>query len=52
MLQLAHGRIAHGSQFTQPERKHIPTSYYAESTGIGRLMSIRRNRRGAWESLG
>lgn len=38
MLELAHGRIAHGSQFIEPSMRNIPTAYYANSTGIGRLM--------------
>jgi SAM-dependent methyltransferase len=38
LLQLAHGRIAHGSQFVSPEKRHIPTAYYATSTGIGKVM--------------
>lgn len=39
MLQLAHGRITHGSQFVAVEKQHIPTAYYAESTGIGKLLA-------------
>lgn len=38
MLQLAHGRITHGSQFVAKDKQHIPTAYYAESTGIGKLL--------------
>lgn len=38
MLELAHGRIAHGSQFIEPIMRGIPTAYYANNTGIGRLM--------------
>ncbi len=38
MLELAHGRIAHGSQFIEPAMRNIPTAYYATNTGIGRLM--------------
>jgi hypothetical protein len=38
LLQLAHGRIAHGSQFITPQKRHIPTAYYATSTGIGKVM--------------
>ncbi len=39
LLQLAHGRIAHGSQFLDPHRCLQPTAYYAENTGIGRFLS-------------
>jgi hypothetical protein len=38
MLELAHGRIAHGSQFIAPSMRQIPTAYYANNTGIGQLM--------------
>lgn len=38
MLELAHGRIAHGSQFIEPAMRNIPTAYYSTNTGIGRLM--------------
>ncbi len=38
MLQMAHGRITHGSQFVADDKSHIPTAYYATSTGIGQVM--------------
>ncbi len=38
MLELAHGRIAHGAQFLQADMRSIPTAYYANGTGIGKLM--------------
>jgi hypothetical protein len=38
MLQMAHGRITHGSQFIAPDKQHIPTAYYAHSTGIGAVL--------------
>ena len=38
LVRLAHGRIEHGSQFVSPERRRIPTAYYSEPTGVGRLM--------------
>ena len=38
MLELAHGRIAHGSQFIEPSMQRIPTAYYANNTGIGQLL--------------
>lgn len=37
-IRLAHGRIEHGSQFTSPERRRIPTAYYSEASGVGQLM--------------
>lgn len=38
MLQMAHGRITHGSQFVAEDKEHIPTAYYAQSTGIGKVL--------------
>jgi hypothetical protein len=33
------GRIIHGLQFVQPERRGEPTSYYGPASGVGRLLS-------------
>ena len=38
LLELAHGRITHGAQFIEPNLHRVPTAYYANNTGIGRLM--------------
>ncbi len=35
---MVHGRIVHGTQFQADDRRLVPTSYYGESTGIGRLL--------------
>jgi hypothetical protein len=35
---LIHGRVMHGQQFMAPERRRRPTSYYAEGSGVGRLL--------------
>jgi hypothetical protein len=35
---LLHGRVLHGQQFMAPDRRHRPTSYYAEGSGVGRLL--------------
>jgi len=35
---LIHGRVMHGQQFMAPEARHKPTSYYAEGSGVGRLL--------------
>ena len=35
---LIHGRVMHGQQFLAPQRRRQPTSYYAEASGIGRLL--------------
>jgi len=33
--ELEHGRIIHGLQFTDPVKSRWPTTYYAESSGVG-----------------
>jgi spermidine synthase len=33
--QLTHGRTVHGFQFDSPERRSLPTTYYAPSSGVG-----------------
>lgn len=34
MLRLYHGRILHGEQFEQPDRRRAPTAYYGFSSGV------------------
>ena len=34
-LQLRHGRILHGTQFTAPNKRRLATGYYTESSGAG-----------------
>ncbi len=34
-LRLQHGRILHGMQFADPERRVLPTSYYGPRSGLG-----------------
>lgn len=34
-LRLRHGRITHGIQFTEPDYRHVPNSYYAGHSGVG-----------------
>jgi hypothetical protein len=36
---LTHGRIRHGFQYLHPPRCFIPTSYYAQGTGIGVIVA-------------
>lgn len=38
MRKLVHGRVVHGSQFTQPGSELLPTTYYTPSSGVGRLL--------------
>jgi hypothetical protein len=35
---LLHGSVKHGEQFLAPERAREPTTYYGETSGIGRLL--------------
>ncbi len=35
---LRHGRIRHGMQFPQPDKRYRPTSYYGPTSGIGLLL--------------
>jgi SAM-dependent methyltransferase len=36
--QLKHGVILHGSQIIEPSQRDMPTTYYGESSGIGRTI--------------
>ena len=36
---LLHGATTHGLQFVKPEKSVLPTTYYADSSGVGRAMS-------------
>jgi hypothetical protein len=38
------GRILHGVQFTHPDQRHWPTTYYAENSGVGQAMGFYRRR--------
>jgi SAM-dependent methyltransferase len=40
--RLMHGVILHGSQIMDPGRREMPTSYYGESSGIGRTILFER----------
>jgi hypothetical protein len=35
---LIHGAINHGSQFTDPEKRRQPLTYYSETSGVGRAI--------------
>ncbi len=37
-IQLLHGRIVHGKQFTDEKRRMEPTSYYGHASGIGLVL--------------
>ena len=38
-----HGAILHGYQFMTAEKENLPTTYYSESSGIGRTIMAKRN---------
>ena len=40
---LRHGRIRHGYQFTNPERRKTPTSYYGVNSGVALAIESLRN---------
>jgi len=37
--QLYHGSIKHGEQFLAPDRQRLPTTYYGQTSGIGRAIA-------------
>jgi len=44
LRRLMHGSILHGSQVMQPPQRRMPTTYFGESSGIGRtFLSMRTN---------
>jgi len=45
VCQLIHGRTMHGLQFVEPRYRLVPTSYYGEQSGIGRLFRSRASDR-------
>jgi SAM-dependent methyltransferase len=38
--QLMHGVILHGEQYTGPQRRFEPTTYYGATSGIGRTLEV------------
>lgn len=42
LVELLHGRIVHGTQFTSPSKRRIPTAYYAETSGVGQALKKHR----------
>jgi spermidine synthase len=37
---LVHGVIMHGEQYLSPERRNKATSYYGETSGVGRMLKV------------
>jgi SAM-dependent methyltransferase/small basic protein len=44
MRVLTHGTITHGKQFLDPSRRDWPTTYYGETSGVGRAIAAKRAR--------
>ena len=42
MRVLTHGTITHGKQFIDPARREWPTTYYGETSGVGRAIEAMR----------
>ena len=40
LVELVHGRVAHGVQFSDPRHASIPTLYYNPSSGIGQAFQV------------
>ncbi len=47
MRRLLHGVIMHGEQYLHPDHRHLVTSYYQHSSGIGAALFARRDKPGA-----
>jgi hypothetical protein len=41
---LTNGRVLHGRQFIDERRRRLPTTYYGESSGVGRALGLFRSR--------
>lgn len=41
--RLMHGVIMHGEQYLAPARRMEPTTYYGPTSGVGRIISIKRD---------
>lgn len=39
---LVHGTIRHGAHFTHPAQRHIPSTYYTDTSGVGRAVLAKR----------
>jgi len=50
VVELLHGRIVHGTQFTSPSKRAIPTAYYSEASGVG--LALKRHHRERPQSVG
>jgi hypothetical protein len=41
---MRHGRIPHGLQYEEPDRRDIPTTYYGFESGVGRALTVLKRR--------
>ncbi len=48
---LTHGRILHGRQFTDPEKRALPTSYYGPASGVAKALQVLRDNKGVRAGL-
>ncbi|MBF0097641.1 MAG: fused MFS/spermidine synthase [Magnetococcales bacterium] len=39
--KLLHGRIIHGVQLLEAAKSHLPTTYYSQNSGVGRLLTAK-----------
>lgn len=52
---MVHGRTKHGQQFLASDKRHLPTTYYSEASGVGlamRHLPKTSGRRGGFVGLG
>jgi hypothetical protein len=40
LIELVHGRVAHGVQFLQSARSRTPTLYYSVDSGVGKALAV------------
>ena len=45
-VELVHGRIIHGTEYKDPARWMVPTTYYSPESGLGMLFQFHPDRRG------
>ena len=43
-FQLLSGRIIHGLQFKTPQKRNLPTAYYGQPSGVGRLLELKNKK--------
>ena len=46
LRDMVHGRVVHGRQFTDPQGRREPSTYYSHSSGIGKALLAGENKSG------